>query len=728
MDAIERLSLEAAQADTMLACEHRHRYEFASRLIAGRRVLDLCCGSGYGTRILAATAASVHGVDRDEPTIELARRELAEQATNVSFQACEALAFLVERGLREFDAVVCFEGLEHLAELEQVLGHLRRHAERGGIVIASLPNDKLSDIHNEFHVTQFGYDEALASFQGFPELILLPQFLAEGSLIAADAADEVEVELALGERLEPEYANHFIFTAGLPAQEVQAAHHGRAQLNTAPVFNRWSEDLKRGAAALRRENARLGRSRLGKADSAAATALARLQREQAQADELRRRLHEAEARVRALELADRTTDGDRDGEEDRAGTPPEAPDGAGRSRAEVLPAQPLPIPEGEDPNSWEWRRRRASEVLIPWIEQTRPLEGLTVLEYGCGNGAVSAAFAARCGRLIGYDIDAASVAEGRRELSGRGIANAQLEHRPLEEILGAVRAHRGQVDVFLLYAVLEHLTVQERLDVLALSRETVRPDGIIVVCETPNRLTYLDHHTAQMPFFHLLPDELSARLYRTSPRSELRAELDARAAEGEERLLEAIARWGRGVSFHEFEVAFGDVSQHVLASSYDPLLLGERPIHPEEVVLARYLDRVRPDLPPAFSRQWLDLILSPAALTRRARSIRPWTADTGASHGVGWTRWENLELRSPHSVLAVELPQPTTRLLVGAVAANADPLTLHVRPEGGERISASTEVAPPYTAYTAFHFSPPAQRLWIRASHACHLVLVGHES
>ena len=53
---------------------------------------------------------------------------------------------------------------------------------------------------------------------------------------------------------------------------------------------------------------------------------------------------------------------------------------------------------------------------------------------------------------------------------------------------------------------------------LRLAREVVKPDGAIVVCETPNRLIYFDHHTAQMPFFHLLPDELALDYYPRSRR------------------------------------------------------------------------------------------------------------------------------------------------------------------------------------------------------------------
>src|SRR5258708_16667252 len=104
MDVVERLTLEAARADTMLAREHRHRYEFAAQLCAGARVLDLCCGSGYGTEILASTAAEVVGVDNDAATIDLAQATLAP-----SFELADALAFLTQDLPARFDVIVCFE-------------------------------------------------------------------------------------------------------------------------------------------------------------------------------------------------------------------------------------------------------------------------------------------------------------------------------------------------------------------------------------------------------------------------------------------------------------------------------------------------------------------------------------------------------------------------------------------------------------------------------------------
>jgi hypothetical protein len=302
-----------------------------------------------------------------------------------------------------------------------------------------------------------------------------------------------------------------------------------------------------------------------------------------------------------------------------------------------------------------------------------------------------------------------------------------LELHPVDSIRDAAAARAGEIDVFLLYAVLEHLTVAERLAVLGLAREVVKSDGAIVVCETPNRLIYFDHHTARMPFFHLLPDELALDYYPRSEREDFKAAIDAAAQHGREAAQEAIVRWGRGVSFHEFEVAFGDLDKHVIASSYDPILFGERPVHPDEVILARYLERWRPDLAPAWSRYWLDLILSPKPVAKRAPFLRPWTAETINSAGVGWTG-ENLYLKGPDATLWVTLPHPTSLLVVGSVTEDGSWVTLRLRPEDSEQLLAAAHRAGPgHAAFTSFELAQPAQRIALEASAECHVVFVGYE-
>jgi 2-polyprenyl-3-methyl-5-hydroxy-6-metoxy-1,4-benzoquinol methylase len=286
VDVVERLTLEAASEETLLATEHRHRYELAAELVAGKRVLDLCCGSGYGTEILAGAGCEVVGVDNDMATIDLARVTVGER-TGAEFEAADALAYLRGVDAGRFDAIVCFEGLEHLPDVEAVLARLRELAEDGVREVLSIPNSRLFEEDNPFHLTDFGYEEARAAFAEFPATVMVPQFLAEGSLIVApdppqdtDGGDPEQPEPALWleDRREPEYANHFIFCVNCDAGTLASRDRGRLRLEAAPVYNRYIRSLEQTVQELWRVNNQLTRLRLGTSGSAAASYLAKLER------------------------------------------------------------------------------------------------------------------------------------------------------------------------------------------------------------------------------------------------------------------------------------------------------------------------------------------------------------------------------------------------------------------------------------------------------------------
>lgn len=329
---------------------------------------------------------------------------------------------------------------------------------------------------------------------------------------------------------------------------------------------------------------------------------------------------------------------------------------------------------------WLWRFQAASTSILPWIEEHVPLASRTVLEYGCGQGAIACATAPRCARHIGVDIDADELDMARGHLARRGLENVELHAAPPAAILDTVRKFAGQVDVFLLYAVLEHLTVDERCAVLRAAREVTRQDGVIVVIETPNRLTPIDHHTGRMPFLHALPLDLAADVYRTSDRGEFVAALDTAAAAGDAALREALVRWGRGVSFHEFEQVFGDLAAHTLASSYDGRLYPYRPVRGEELQLAATLDAWRPDLPPCWSRTWLDMILS---VRPRADGppyhVRPWALRLPHDvPGAAMLADGRIELR-PGARLPLTFEVPVEHLHVGLMAqAPQNALRIHL--------------------------------------------------
>jgi SAM-dependent methyltransferase len=294
MGVKERLSLEEASAPTLIAVEHRHRYRFATGLLAGRRVLDLCCGSGYGTLTLSETAQSVHGVDNDPAAVDAA----ATRAKGATFEVADALEFVRRPDTRErFDAIVCFEGLEHVHALDALLERLHELAQSGVVMILSVPNSKGLEEVNEYHVTDFAFEDAVEKLGSFPGAVMLTQSLAEGSvLVAAETPGvELEAQIVLAERDEPEYANHFVFCIGLDPGPADGIMH----LEAAPAANRYMRNLERANAELRRVNQRLMRDRLGRADSGAGAFVAKYEEAVERRDELARRYAELESEHRA---------------------------------------------------------------------------------------------------------------------------------------------------------------------------------------------------------------------------------------------------------------------------------------------------------------------------------------------------------------------------------------------------------------------------------------------
>src|SRR4051794_12945002 len=99
-EAHERLGDAELERDDLLAASHLHRYELAAELCEGARVLDLCCGTGYGSRLLARRARSVHGVDVAAEAIEAAQ---AGAGAGLTFERADALEHLRALSADRFD-------------------------------------------------------------------------------------------------------------------------------------------------------------------------------------------------------------------------------------------------------------------------------------------------------------------------------------------------------------------------------------------------------------------------------------------------------------------------------------------------------------------------------------------------------------------------------------------------------------------------------------------------
>jgi SAM-dependent methyltransferase len=119
--------------------EHVHRYAFARRYAGGRRVLDVACGEGYGSALLAPVAREVTGVDIDAPTVAHARETYASHR-NLRF--VEGSAAQLPLADASVDLIVSFETIEHLPAADQprMLAEFSRVLTDDGVLVLSAPN------------------------------------------------------------------------------------------------------------------------------------------------------------------------------------------------------------------------------------------------------------------------------------------------------------------------------------------------------------------------------------------------------------------------------------------------------------------------------------------------------------------------------------------------------------------------------------------------------------
>ena len=112
---------------------HLAVYEWIAARVAGLRVIDMACGEGYGSNVLAASALSVVGVDANPEAHEHAR--LRYQRANLRFERA-----LIEGFSEPAGAVVFLQTIEHLTDAGQALRHFRSLLEPSGTVFVSTPN------------------------------------------------------------------------------------------------------------------------------------------------------------------------------------------------------------------------------------------------------------------------------------------------------------------------------------------------------------------------------------------------------------------------------------------------------------------------------------------------------------------------------------------------------------------------------------------------------------
>jgi SAM-dependent methyltransferase len=108
-------------------------YQWIAERCRGLDVVDLACGEGYGSDVLASRAAHVTGVDANPDAHDHAR--LKYTRPGVRF-----VRDLVETFSEPCDAVVFLQTIEHVQNPGEILDHLRSLLRPGGTAYVSTPN------------------------------------------------------------------------------------------------------------------------------------------------------------------------------------------------------------------------------------------------------------------------------------------------------------------------------------------------------------------------------------------------------------------------------------------------------------------------------------------------------------------------------------------------------------------------------------------------------------
>jgi SAM-dependent methyltransferase len=108
-------------------------YEWIAARVGDLRVLDMACGEGYGSDVLAAAAKSVVGVDANPEAHEHAR--LRYRRPNLRFERD-----LVESFSAPCDAVVFLQTIEHVEDPGKILEHFKAQLDGPGVAYVSTPN------------------------------------------------------------------------------------------------------------------------------------------------------------------------------------------------------------------------------------------------------------------------------------------------------------------------------------------------------------------------------------------------------------------------------------------------------------------------------------------------------------------------------------------------------------------------------------------------------------
>ncbi|MDD2487145.1 MAG: class I SAM-dependent methyltransferase [Candidatus Gracilibacteria bacterium] len=151
MTSTERQSPETIESAEIT---HAARYHFAKKFLKSDQItLDAPCGTGYGTSIITQIGAKCRGIDISKDAINHANTFFSNDLNDFLVGNIEKINnYFNDR----FDAVISFEGIEHISNQEDFLDGVKKILKKNGVLIISTPRKPHG---NPFHIKELELEE-----------------------------------------------------------------------------------------------------------------------------------------------------------------------------------------------------------------------------------------------------------------------------------------------------------------------------------------------------------------------------------------------------------------------------------------------------------------------------------------------------------------------------------------------------------------------------------------